>query len=431
MKEFEIFTGKEYLQFSIPDEFTFEVLTSKNITPINDFVGTIKNSFNHPIESKPLKEIVKPGQKVAFIVNDNTRYIPQHVIVPEMINAINEAGVEDEDITIVVAAGTHRPMTDDELMETLGKEIFDRINIENHNAYDKDGLVNLGISKKLGVPIELNKTVVEADVRLGIGTIEPHLFAGYSGGVKIMSVGVAGIKSIEATHNAKMLEHPSTQFGVTENNVFREFLNEVASLVKLDFILNVVQNENKKPLEVFSGDPIKAFEKGVEFARDVYEAEVEKEADIVISVPRFPKTINLYQSTRAANGVIFGESPIVKQDGILIMPARCWDGYGVDELYHDLAYVEDPKELIIRAREKGFSPEGHKSFTISRILQRCNIYITDTDLPKKQIVNMHLNYAENINEALKDIRTKYKENIKGKHIAIVPDGILTMPRLKK
>ncbi|MDK2902029.1 MAG: lactate racemase [Thermosediminibacterales bacterium] len=427
MKDIKIYTGKEAIEFDISDDFTYEILVPNEYSIIDDFKEKLRESLGNPIASQTLREIVKPGQKICLIVNDNTRYVPQDVIVPEIIDELRRAEVEEKDITIVVATGTHRANTEEELEEMLGKEITKRIKIENHDAYNEETLICVGRTKKFSIPIVLNKTVVESDVRIGIGVIEPHLFAGYSGGVKIMSVGTAGYETIKATHNAKMLEHPNTKFGVIENNIFREFLNETASIIKVDFIVNIVQNEEKKPLGIFAGDPIEAFKKGVEFARRVYEVPASKQADIVISVPKFPKTINLYQATRAANSVIFGEKPLVKKGGYLIMPARCWDGFGSQEFYDDLANAKDPDEIIQNAREHGFPPEGHKAFTIARILKHCKIFITDTDISKEKIEAMHMNYAKNVDKALEEIKKEcYDKNM---HVAVLPDGCITIPKL--
>ncbi len=423
----KIYTGRETIEFEVPDAFTYELLKPNEYPVINNFKKKIKDCLKKPIASQPLCKLTRPEQKVCIIVNDNTRYVPQDVIVPEIIDELQEAGIEERNITIVVATGTHRANSKEELQEMLGREVTEKIKIENHDAHDDEKLSFVGKSEKLSIPIILNKTVVEADIRIGIGVIEPHLFAGYSGGVKIMSVGTAGYETIKATHNAKMLEHPNRKFGMIENNIFREFLNEVESLVKLNFIINIVQNEEKKPLGIFAGEPIEAFKKGVEFARKVYEVPASRQADIVISVPKFPKTINLYQATRAANSVIFGGKALVKRGGYLIIPARCWDGFGAKQFYDDLANAKNPDEVIKNARENGFPPEGHKAFTIARILKHYKIFITDTDISREDIESMHMNYAENVTEALEIIKKQYRGA--RMHVAVMPDGIITIPKL--
>ncbi len=428
MEKITLDTGKEELNFTIPEDFSYDILKPKTFPAIDNLEKEIRKKLGNPICSQTISNMVKPDQNVTIIINDNTRYVPQDVIVPEILKELMSAGVERSNITIVIATGTHRPNDKEEIVEMLGEEIPEKYRIINHNAYDEDNLINLGKSKELSIPIVVNKTVVESDIVIGIGVIEPHLFAGYSGGVKILSVGTAGIQTIGATHNAKMLEDPTTKFGVVKDNNFRKFLNEVIKVTNLDFIVNVVQDGDKNVLKVVTGDPIDAYKKGVEFAKKVYEVEASKPADIVVSVPKYPKTINLYQATRAANSVIFGEKPLVKAGGDLIIPARCWDGVGSEEFYEDLAKVNNYTEVINKAREEGFPPEGHKAFTISRMLSHCNMYITDTDLSREKISDMKLNYAETIDAAIEELLKKYRGE--KKHLVVLPDGIITIPKLK-
>ncbi len=424
MKTFKISTGKEVLKFQIPQNFSYEILEPNKVTPLRNLKEATKESLMNPIASPKLRELAKPGQKISIIICDNTRYVPVKVIIPEVINELINAGVSKKDITIIIATGTHRPMTKKEIVEMLSREIVDTIKVINHDAYDKENLIFLGKSKKLSIPITLNKTVVESDIRIGIGVVEPHLFAGYSGGVKILSVGVAGRQTIAETHNAKILEHPQTKLGDIRNNIFREFLNEVATLVKLDFIVNVIQDEVKRPVKIFAGNSIIAYEEAVKAAKNIYEVKASKKADVVITVPKYPKTINLYQATRAANSVIFGEEPLVRKGGIVIIPARCEDGIGGDKFYNDLASVSDPYEVIQRGRVEGFPPEGHKPFNIARMMQHCKLIITDTDIEKEKIEAMHFSYEESISSALK----KVSMNNSSLHVMILPDGCITIPR---
>lgn len=428
MKKMKIDVGREIIQFEIPDGMTSEVLNPGKFPAVGDLKAAIFRALKEPISSESLNQLVKPGLKVAIMINDNTRYVPQEIIVDEILKVLDASGVRKEDITIIIATGTHRPNTDKEIEEMLGTGMPREFKVINHSAYDKANLVEVGKTEGEAVPVVVNKAVAEADVKIGIGVIEPHLFAGYSGGVKVLAVGAAGIETIAATHNAKMLEHPKTRLGVVRGNLFREFLNETAKIVGMDFILNVVMDENEEVLGVFAGDPVKAHGEGVDFAKGIYEVKAARQADVVISVPKYPKTINLYQAIRAANGVFFGENPLVKKGGAVIIPARCWDGVGSKDLMEDLAEVDDPAELIQRAREKGFPPEGHKAFTVSRMLQRSRIYITDTDIPEKTIRSIHLEYAKNVDQALEQI-TKERDWGKNstKHLVVLPDGIKTIP----
>lgn len=425
MNNIDINIGNELLKFNIPENYTYEVLEPNKAVPLDDESEAVKESLLSPVASPRLKELVKAGKKVSILVCDNTRYVPNKIILPHLIKELLLSGICPEDITIVIANGTHKLMTSYESALMLGNETVRRFNIINHDAYDKNNLVSLGKSKG-SIPIVLNKSVVEADVRIGVGVVEPHLFAGYSGGVKILSVGVAGRETIAATHNAKMLEDQRTKYGDIDDNLFREFLNEVAGLVSLDFIVNVVLDDEKRMLGIFSGDSLKAYEKAVDFAKSIYEVELKKKADVIITIPKYPKNMNLYQAIRAANSVILGKEPLLKEGGFLIIPARCPDGIGSEKFYEDLAGAKEPFEVIKKARDIGFPPEGHKPFTAARLMQHCKIIITDTDISKDRLNAMHFSYEANISKAL----LKIGADIQKPHLLILPDGCITIGKLK-
>ncbi|OGO79639.1 MAG: hypothetical protein A2Y21_10040 [Clostridiales bacterium GWC2_40_7] len=425
LRSVQLDTGTERLMLRIPDRLTYEILKPEELAVLPDPERAIRDSVQYPIASPGLARLVKPDMKIALLICDNTRYVPQKMILPIVLDILEQSGVKKENITIVIACGTHEPMDRKEIEVMVGAEIPTTYRIINHNAYDEEQLVYLGRSKGLDVPIYLNKTVVDADFRIGIGVVDPHIFAGYSGGVKILSVGTAGRQSIAETHNARVMEDPGTKFGDIRNNTFRDFLNEVASICKLNFLINVVQNSGKQLLGVFAGDAFKAYEKAVEMAQRSNGATAEKVADIVITVPLYPKTNNLYQAVRAANSVVFCRDKLVKQNGHVILPARCPHGIGSEDFYKDMACAASPKEVIERGRNLGFPPEGNKSFTVSKVLQCCNVIVTDTDLKRETLEAMHLQYEVTVQQAL----DRLAEDSENRHLIIMPDGFSMMPAL--
>jgi len=263
--------------------------------------------------------------------------------------------------------------------------------------------------------VVINDIVANADVRITTGTIEPHLFAGYSGGVKTLSVGVAGIETLAATHNVDMLEHPRTRLGIIEKNIFREFLTEVAMTVGIDFIVNVVQDGHKELLGIFAGDPVKAFKEGVKKAKEAYEVKIDKEYDIVISIPSYPKSSDLYQATRAWNTVIFGPRPIIKKGGTIIIPAPCEKGFGQSSFYEWLAKASSHKF--------GFKPGDQKAFIAAKVLEYASVYITNCLIPKEKIKDMHFKAEDNLQEAVNKVIAK-KNN---PSLLIMPYGLITLP----
>ena len=266
MTDVKLFYADKMNTIQLPDDIKLTVLTPEELPVIEDQAVAIVDAIQNPIGCSRIKDFVKPGQKVAIIVTDITRKIPDDLIVASILEELETASVFDSDIKIIIGTGLHRPNTPEEIREMLGERIPSRIKIINHVATDPSQNVDLGFSKR-GVPMILNRHVVEADVRIATGGIEPHKLAGYSGGVKTMSVGAAGKDSISVTHGAKTTEHPSCRLGVIEGNIFRDFLNEVASVIGLDFIANVIQNGKKELVGVVAGDAQLAFIQGVKIAR--------------------------------------------------------------------------------------------------------------------------------------------------------------------
>jgi nickel-dependent lactate racemase len=372
-----------------------------------------------------LVNLARGKKNIALIVCDNTRSLPQKEILALTLAELKSAGVEKSAIRIIIATGTHSPMTPQEIRKMLGEEIPASYTVLNHNAFDKNELVFLGRSTEKGIPIYLNKTVAQADLRIGIGTVDPHIFAGYSGGNKILAVGTAGEKSIAQTHNPQMMEDENTKFGDIRNNTFRNFINEVASLVKLDFLVNVVQNSEKELIAAFTGDAIQAYEKAVEVARTLYEVRVERKADIVITMPKVPKTLNLYQAIRSVNSVIFFNEPILHKGGTVILPAECPKGIGSDLFYEELAAAQSPSQYIQEARVRGFPPEANKAFTVAKMLDYCRLIVSDTKIEKRFLEDMFINYASTVTEALESNAREDKKQ----HVIILTDGFFTLPVL--
>lgn len=427
MSKISIPCGKKKIIVNMPEIISYEFVLPRTITPVEDEMRAIEESISHPIKSKRLCDMISPNSKIVIIVTDITRCAHEEKIVPYLLKELKRGGAKNENIKIVMANGTHRPNTTKEIEEIIGKDIAEKIKVINHNANVAEGLVSFGKSKK-GIPVTVNKEVAEADIRISTGVIEPHIFAGYSGGVKSLAVGVAGMETIDATHNAKMLDHPQARLGVIEKNIFREFLEEAAMTVGLDFIVNVIQDGEKKIIKVVAGNPIEAHKEGVITARKLYEVKIERPADIVISVPGYPKDRNLYQATRAANNIIFGHKPIIKKGGTIIIPASCHDGTGNDEFYKRMKAASSIEEILEKGRRDGFPPEEHKAFTLAKILQQANIIITNTLIPKEVLNEMHLKWAETIDEAL-NLSLGSKDKNKDFHLLVMPYGVITLPVL--
>lgn len=422
MKHYPIPCGKRMIDLEIPDQVPTQWVLSHEMAPVPNVKKAAEEALLNPIGSPRLRNLVKPGQTVAITVTDITRKLPEEIILPLLIKELEEGGIKKKDITAVVATGTHRPNTPQELKEKFG-EIVNEISFINHEAWNREELINLGTTEG-GIPLVFNRRVVEADIRISTGVIETHLFAGYSGGVKSLSVGVAGEETIAATHNYSMMEE--TRLGVVEGNLFRKFLVEAASALGLHFIVNVVQTGKKEIVKVVAGDPIEAFNEGVKVARSLYEVEIEWPGEIVVSGVSYPKSRDLYQATRAANVVVFGPKPVVTQGGVILIPAPCEDGCGHPGYCNIMKRVQDVNEVIAISREEGFAPGEQKAFILARILKHARMVITDCLIPEETLKELYLESATTLQEAL---HRELEKNPKSR-VVLIPDGLLTLPILK-
>lgn len=419
MKAYPIPCGKKTISLQIPDGVPFQWVASTKIPPVRDVGKAVEEALSRPIGTQKLRNLVKPGQSVALVVTDITRKLPEEIILPRLLGELEAGGIRKKDITAVVATGTHRPNTPEELREKFGK-VVDEIKFVNHDASNRKDLVDFGRSKS-GIPLVFNRMVAEADVRISTGVIETHLFAGYSGGVKSIAVGVAGEETIGATHNYEMLQQ--TRLGIIEGNQFRQFLTEATQTLGLHFIVNVVQTGKKEVVKVVAGDPVQAFYEGVKAARELYEVEIDHPAEIVVSGVSYPKSRDLYQATRAANVVVFGPRPVVAKGGVILIPASCEDGCGHPGYCEIMKKAEHVDDIIAISREEGFAPGEQKALILAWILKQARIVMTDCTLPEETLKELHLESMPTLQEAL-DRELKRNPDAK---VTLIPDGLLTLP----
>ena len=419
MKQYPIPCGKKTIDLRIPDGVPVQWVESRKRTSVPDIRRAVEEAISRPIGTPKLRDLVKPGETAALVVTDITRKLPEEIILPLLVKELEAGGIKKKDITAVVATGTHRPNTPGELREKFGP-VVDEITFINHDAWNTEGLVHLGLSKG-GIPLVFNRKVVQSDIRISTGVIETHLFAGYSGGVKSIAVGVAGEETIGATHNYEMLEQ--TRLGIIEGNEFRKFLTEATQALGLHFIVNVVQTGKKEVVKVVAGDPVEAFHEGVKVARELYEVEIDHPGEIVVSGVSYPKSRDLYQATRAANVVVFGPKPVVVMGGVILIPASCEDGCGHPGYCDIMRKAEDVDDIIAISREEGFAPGEQKALILAWILKQARIVMTDCTLPEETLREIHLESMPTLQEALDQ---ELRRNPKAR-VILIPDGLLTLP----
>ncbi len=386
--------GKNGIELDIPEKNLISVVTANEVLAMRQGAEEVKYALENPITSKRLKDLVKPGESICIVTSDITRPCPSRIMLPPLLDELELAKIKYEDITVVFALGAHRKHTQEEMISLVGAEVFDRIECIDS---DPDDVIYLGQTKR-GTPINITRSVAEADRIICLGNIELHYFAGYSGGGKALMPGVSNRDAISANHS--MMVEETSVAGKLEGNNLRDDIDEAASLCDIDFILNVVLDEEKNIVKAVAGDWIKAHRAGCDFLDSMYKVKIPALADIVIaSADGFPKDINLYQAQKALDNA----KHAVREGGIIILLAECPEGLGEDVFSAWLDEAKSPGDLIRRIKEN-FTLGGHKAAAIAMVVEKCRevflVSAMDKDLAAKTFMKPFDDSDKALKEAL-------------------------------
>jgi len=403
--------------------------------PTRNFLGTIKpkekpgvpeskaeilRALSEPIGSKPLNEIVKPGNSVVIVVDDVTRPAPSDLIVPPLLLELNRLDIKNENVTIIFGCGTHRAVKPEEAIKLLGEDVVSRIKNVSHNCHAKDH-VYMGTTKKYGTKVFVNKIFAEADVRILTGDIEMHYYAGFGGGRKSVLPGVSGAETIQ--HNHAMILLPNARTSILEGNPVHEDMVEAAKLAKVDFILNAVTNSKGEIVKAFAGDLEQAFYEGVKLVEEMCKVTIDRRADIVVVSPGgYPADIDLYQAYKAIDNALDS----VKRGGVIVLVAECPESYGNEVFYEWMMKFKDLKSMEKKIKKR-FVIGGHKAYYLLKTLQKAQIILVST-IPDYYAVNVFgLRTARALNDALDEA---FKIAGKNAKVWAIPHGHVTFPLVK-
>lgn len=418
--------SKTEIEFDLPPGMSGTVAVSKSLPPIKDVPAAVRAALANPINSPPVRELAKPGDKVCIAFTDITRAAPDHLLVPALLAELEAAGVRDEDITLLCGIGMHRPSTPEEKVIKLSQAVVDRYRVVDNEPLSPDALVDLGLTES-GIPLSVNKIAYEADLLIATGIVEPHQYAGYSGGRKTLSVGAAGEAMIAYTHGPKMVDHPGTRLGKIEGNPFHEAITEAARRAGLRFIVNVVMDDQKRVVAVRAGETEAAFAELVGIARSIYEVPVAQQYDVAVGGVGFPKDANLYQTSRAASYLFFAPTPVVRPGGVFIIPARCQegagDGIGEQRFLEKMKSAQDMPSLLAELRRTGYPPGAQRAFVMAKVLEKNDVIIVGSETPDV-VRDAHMIPANDMDEALRIAAEKLGANL---DVLIVPHALLTLP----
>jgi nickel-dependent lactate racemase len=423
---YQIPYSKTEIKFDLPAGMSGTVVASKSLPPVEDVPAAVKAVLANPINSPPVRELAKPGDKVCIVFTDITRASPDYLLVPPLLAELEAAGVHDEDITLLCGIGMHRPSTPEEKVIKLGQTVVNRYRVVDNEPQNPDALVDLGTTES-GIPLSVNKIAYEADLLIATGIVEPHQYAGYSGGRKTLSVGAAGEAMIAYTHGPKMVDHPGTRLGKIEGNPFHEAITEAARRAKLRFILNVVMDDKKHVVAVRAGETKAAFVELVQIARSIYEMPVPRQYDVAVGGVGFPKDANLYQASRAASYLFFAPTPVVKPGGVFIIPARCeegaGDGVGEQRFLEKMRSAANMPSLLAELRRTGYPPGAQRAFVMAKVLEQTDVIIVGSETPEI-VREAKMMPAADMNEAFRIVTDKLGADLE---VLIVPHALLTLP----
>ena len=420
--------GKGQLEFGLWPSMRGTLLESKKeIPPLAAPATAIRQVLAKPVGSVPLRQLARPGDRVCLVFTDATRACPDALLVPALLEELHRAGVPDEHITLLCGTGLHRPSTRDEKVAKLGVSVVDRYRVVDHAAQDNAQLVYLGTTAS-GTPVWLNRLVAEADLVIATGVVEPHLYAGYSGGPKTVAVGAAGAPTIAYTHGVRFIDHPDTRLGRIEGNLFHQILCEIAQRAGLRFVLNVVLDDQERIVAARAGDPMQAFQELVALARGLYEVPVKQQYDVVIAGVGYPKDVNLYQASRAATYVFRAPKPVLRHGGCIIVPAPCPEGVGLgageQHFYEIMRSAKDVPTLLAELRRNGYPAGAQRAYLMAQVLLHHKVIIVGAEHPDA-VRQLHMTPAHTVEEALQIAVEEIGRS--DLEVLIMPHALHTLP----
>jgi nickel-dependent lactate racemase len=414
--------GQGHLPVEFPQDRT-TVIQPAYRPGLGDERGALLTALDQPIGVPPLREWLKPGARICILFTDLTRATPNERIIPWLLGYLEAAGVKKDQITLLNQLGTHRPNTQAELEKMLTPAVVANYRVLNHEPEEESACVQLGVTRT-GVPAWINRHCVEADVRIVTGFIEPHFFAGFSGGPKGIMPGVAHVKTVMSNHGVENIGDPRSTFGVCEGNPLWEELRDIALRVGPSFLLNVSLNEQRAITGVFAGDLVQAHRAGRDFVRVSAMQKVKQPFEVVVTTNSgYPLDLNLYQGVK---GMSAG-ARIIAEGGTLILAAECREGIPsgspLDKLLRE---SRSPEEILTMLSTPGFVRPEQWQAQIQALIQRRAKVLVYSTLSEESLRVAHLKACRDIGETVRAELERFGPQAR---VAVLPQGPLTIPYL--
>ena len=413
--------GERGLDVDFPAGTT--IVEPAHVPGVPDEAAALVEALRRPSFGPPLAALVRPGQRVVVVHSDLTRPVPNDRLLPPILAELEAAGIRRADITLLNATGLHRPNTPDELAWMLGAAVLRDYRVVNHVASDVERHVYLGQTPH-GNEVWLDREYVEADVRILTGFIEPHFFAGFSGGAKSILPGVAAERTVLRNHDAEHLGSPHATWGVTNGNPVFEDGRAAARLVPASFIVNVTLNKEKRITGVFSGELESAHDAGCEFARASAMRPVERPFDVVVTTNSgYPLDLNLYQAVKGMSAA----AQIVREGGAIVIAAECREGIGHPHFQEILRMASTPAGLLEVIYQPGFlKVDQWEAQMLANVLRRAPVYVYADGLSPEEARLAQLIPTEDVGRTVREAAARLGADAR---IGVLPQGPLTIPYL--
>ncbi|MCI8549486.1 MAG: nickel-dependent lactate racemase [Lachnospiraceae bacterium] len=405
--------GKGMQAVNIPDENLLAVLESNEMTHRRQGEEAVRHGLSNPIGTGKLCEMVRPGQKVAIVTSDISRPLPSYMVLPVLLDELYGAGVAREDITVVLALGSHRNHTEEERRRLVGERCYREVEVVDS---DPEDCIHFGITKR-GTPVDITRKVAESDFRICLGNIEFHYFAGYSGGAKAIMPGVSTPAAIQANHRLMVKEEACA--GKMEGNPVREDIEEAGEIFGIDFIVNVVLDEHKQIVFCVAGDVKEAHRAGCRYLDRMYRKEIPARADIVlVSQGGAPKDANLYQTQKALDNA----KHAVKKGGTIILMGACEEGLG-SQVFEEWLVTAPTAHSMVERIGKEFELGGHKAAAMGIVMENARIDLV-SEMDPQFVKSIFMNPAPSAQAAFDQAMERHGP---GAAVIAMPFGGSTLP----
>lgn len=416
--------GTSTLPMEIPEVNVVGVLEIAESVPLPDENGAVREAIARPIGSPPLAELAGDRESACIVISDITRPVPNKVILPPLLEVLEQSGIPREKITILIATGIHRPSNAEELETMVGSHIMETYRIVNHFSQKPETQAYLGKTEN-DTPVYINKTYLEADLKITTGLIEPHLMAGYSGGRKAICPGIASVETMKVMHGPELMEHPKSAVGILDGNPFHKEATEIARMAGVDFNLNVAIDKHRSITGIFAGELVESHRVGAAFVEKQAKVTLPAPADaVVVSSAGYPLDSTFYQAIKGLLTAV----EIVKQGGSILLVAACSEGIG-SKPFTDLIFKTDDLTAFVQGlyNPANFVIDQWQLEELAKVARKADIYFYTDGIPYRQRAKLFVHPLKTPQEGIQEILDRYGADAQ---IAVIPEGPYVLAQLE-